>query len=347
MLTGINAGSDELWSYYDAMRNWYNSEMIFNDSRTMIRINVLMRFISFNTYFPHALIMTFLSFIGLTGLYNVFAKALQKKEFILMIGVYLLPSTLLWTSGMIKEAFLVFSIGSLIYVIEKCFHEKINFTKIGGIIFFSICLLYIKSYILIVIFPGILSWLVIKKINFNKFIITLSIHFFYFLLLFNVANFYTDQSIPLRLISKQNEFENLVVTEKANSVIQLPSIENSTVSVILNSPKGFFNTLMRPTLLESKNPLLLAAGLENALFLVCLILAIYYFFNNKNSNFSDLYFPALFFVVNMFVMIGLVTPIIGAIVRYKVPALPFLALLLISNIDFSKMNSRLSKLIQR
>ena len=104
---------------------------------------------------------------------------------------------------------------------------------------------------------------------------------------------------------------------------------------------------MRPTLLESKNPLLLAAGLENALILVCLILAIYFYFNKKNPMLSDLYFPALFFVVIIFVMIGLVTPIIGAIVRYKVPALPFLALLLISNIDFSKMNSRLSKLIQR
>jgi len=347
MLTGINAGSDELWNYYDAMRNWYNSEMIFNDSRTMIRINVLMRFVSFNTYFPHALMMTFLSFIGLTGLYNVFVKALQKKEYILMIGVYLLPSTLLWTSGMIKEAFLVFSIGSLIYVIDKCFYEKINFTKIVGIVFFSICLLYIKSYILIVIFPGILSWLVIKKIGLNKFLITLTIHFFYFLLLFNVANIYSDQSVPLRLINKQREFGNLVLTEKANSVIQLPSLENSTVSVILNSPKGFFNTLMRPTLLESKNPLLLAAGLENALILVCLILAIYFYFNKKNPMLSDLYFPALFFVVTMFVMIGLVTPIIGAIVRYKVPALPFLALLLITHINFRKINNSISKIAKR
>ena len=51
MFTGITANSRDLWHYYDTMHNWFNSEMIFNDSRTMIRLNVLFRFSTFGTYF--------------------------------------------------------------------------------------------------------------------------------------------------------------------------------------------------------------------------------------------------------------------------------------------------------
>lgn len=39
----------------------------------------------------------------------------------------------------------------------------------------------------------------------------------------------------------------------------------------------------------------------------------------------------------MFILTGLITPVMGAIVRYKVPALPFLMILLIQLIDKEKM----------
>jgi ABC-type polysaccharide/polyol phosphate export permease len=77
------------------------------------------------------------------------------------------------------------------------------------------------------------------------------------------------------------------------------------------------------------------------------MIAVYAYLGYKKGEVSDFFYPALFFVVTMFVMIGLVTPIIGAIVRYKVPALPFLALLLITHINFSKINNSISKIAKR
>jgi hypothetical protein len=39
----------------------------------------------------------------------------------------------------------------------------------------------------------------------------------------------------------------------------------------------------------------------------------------------------------MFILTGLITPVMGAIVRYKVPALPFLMILLVMLIDKEKL----------
>ena len=50
-----------------------------------------------------------------------------------------------------------------------------------------------------------------------------------------------------------------------------------------------------------------------------------------------LWFGVLFTII-LFSIIGLTTLVIGAIVRYKVPAMPFLFFILLSAIDFSKIS---------
>ena len=64
MLTGIDGRAPEIVPYYDVMKNWYNTDLIFNDSRTMIRINAFLRLFSMGTYFPHAVVMCFLAMLG-------------------------------------------------------------------------------------------------------------------------------------------------------------------------------------------------------------------------------------------------------------------------------------------
>ena len=153
MVTGFHAADNNLKPYYDSMLNWYNSEMIFNDSRTMIRLNALMRFFSLNAYYPHAIFMCFLSFVGLTGLFKVFSSEIKNKTRELIFGVYLLPSVMLWSSGVIKEAFLLFSIGMLLYYLKKIStNDGRNAKNIFALFFFSFCVLNIKSYILLLRF---------------------------------------------------------------------------------------------------------------------------------------------------------------------------------------------------
>src|SRR3954462_6566864 len=64
----------ELQAIREKMPIWNNSTGYFliMDSRTMIRLNALFRFVSFGYFYIHAIIMCFLSFTGLVYLYKLF-----------------------------------------------------------------------------------------------------------------------------------------------------------------------------------------------------------------------------------------------------------------------------------
>ena len=80
MLTGIGSDAPELKKYYDTMLNWYNTDLVFNDSRTMIRINAFLRLFSMGTYFPHAVLMCFLAMTGLTGIFRWLHRLAPTRE---------------------------------------------------------------------------------------------------------------------------------------------------------------------------------------------------------------------------------------------------------------------------
>ncbi len=331
MLTGYHAADKDLRPYYDSMLNWYNSEMIFNDSRTMIRLNALMRFFSLNTYYPHAIFMCFLSFIGLTGLFKIFAAETKNKNRELIFGVYLLPSVLLWSSGLIKEAFLLFSIGMLLYYLKKFSTTKgMTSRNAFALLFFIFCLLNIKSYILFAMLPGLVAYVWTQrfpKLPFFKFII---LHVFYFLVLFNLSHLFTHHPIPELLSNKQKEFYLVAAREKAQSIVTLPKIQPSLKSLAKAIPQAFLTTAFRPHLFEARNMMILFAAAENALFILLMLVTIIGFDRIQMQNAPPVFYLALFFTVIIFCLVGLVTPILGAIVRYKVPALPFFILLLIT-----------------
>ncbi|MBK9637961.1 MAG: hypothetical protein IPO63_09135 [Bacteroidetes bacterium] len=154
MLTGIDGRAPEILPYYDVMKNWYNTDLIFNDSRTMIRINAFLRLFSMGTYFPHAVVMCFLAMLGLTGIFRVANELIKGKSLLLMIIIFLLPSTLLWTSGMIKEAFLIFALGVLMYQISQALKlNDFSGKRISFMVISMMILLTVKAYVLFFNFP--------------------------------------------------------------------------------------------------------------------------------------------------------------------------------------------------
>ncbi len=343
MLTGFHAADKDLRPYYDSMLNWYNSEMIFNDSRTMIRLNAVIRFFSLNTYYPHAVFMCFLSFTGLTALFKIFSDEVKNKNYELIFGVYLLPSVLLWSSGVIKEAFLLFSIGMLLYYLKKVSrHEQRKWKNVTALLFFTFCVLNIKSYILFAMLPGLLAYAWTthsSSLSFFKFIV---VHAFYFLALFNFSHFFTHHPVPELLNNKQKEFYTVANREHAQSIIALPVINSGWKSVIRSLPSAFGITLFRPHLFEARNIMILFAAIENALIILLILFAILGFEKNQLIKAPPVFFLAIFFVLIMYCLIGLVTPILGAIVRYKVPALPFLILILITMFNRDTFKNRIA-----
>ncbi|MBI4929451.1 MAG: DUF2142 domain-containing protein [Bacteroidetes bacterium] len=121
----------------------------------------------------------------------------------------------------------------------------------------------------------------------------------------------------------------------AGSYIKIPLIEPTIPSIIKNAPLAFFNTAFRPHLLEAKNPLMIFSAIEN-IFILLFIFICMLFVSRKIQNRNMIYF-CFSITVLLFALIGLTTPILGAVVRYKIPALPFFLITFLLLLDKEKL----------
>lgn len=116
MLTGIDANNPQLMKYYTQMNFWikpYDFEII-NENKTLIRLNAFISLFSFHNYFIHVLVFVFLSFVGLFAIFKVLSQYLQHYTLILAIVIFLFPSTLFWSSAILKEAMVFFWLGFVV-----------------------------------------------------------------------------------------------------------------------------------------------------------------------------------------------------------------------------------------
>jgi apolipoprotein N-acyltransferase len=114
-----------------------------------------------------------------------------------------------------------------------------------------------------------------------------------------------------------------------NSAIQMDYLSEDIFSVLKAVPLGIINSLSRPWPLEIKNALFVPAMLENLILLVLLVVAVLQKVKNpvRSVNFIAFCFLFTFFLYSI---IGISTPILGALVRYKIPAMPFLVIAILS-----------------
>ena len=120
----------------------------------------------------------------------------------------------------------------------------------------------------------------------------------------------------------------------SGSLIHTDKLDGGIVSFILHLPKAFYYAMFKPFLFSSRNPLLLVSGIENFFVLLMIIVAI--LFRKKQFNSNLVAFGATAsFVILLFV--GITTPVMGAIVRYKIPALVLLMISVLALVDIQRI----------
>ncbi|MBI4947223.1 MAG: hypothetical protein HY840_12585 [Bacteroidetes bacterium] len=121
----------------------------------------------------------------------------------------------------------------------------------------------------------------------------------------------------------------------AGSNIKIPLLDGTFFSIVKNSPLAFFTVSFRPHILESKNPLMLVSALENIFIIVFICICI--LFSIKQITNRHLLYFCLCIAVLLFVLIGITTPILGTVVRYRIPGLPFLLIGFLFLLDKEKL----------
>jgi hypothetical protein len=347
MVTGIGGDAPHLYKYYDTCCFWIKdfNYGLFNDNRTVIRFNAIVRLFSAGNFHIHTLFMSFISFAGLWGIFKVFEnnisnlKELFLKKWLLVFVIFFFPSVYFWTSGVLKEGILMFAFGMLVYHFYGFIETGNRVKHILWVIISVLLLLISKFYILVAALPGLLFVTIISYSGNSKFYLKLFLSVSVFIMVAWFSGKILGIDFPAILAKKQNDFVAYINSlQYVGSKIDIPALKPEFKNIMANSPAAFFRTLFRPTVFEATNMMMLSAALENTLIIILLTGSIL-FFTVKNLKNPWLWFSLLFVLV-LFTLSGLTTPVLGALVRYKTPALPFLGVAIIYLTDFEKIRSK-------
>ncbi|MBF9237551.1 hypothetical protein I2I05_09110 [Hymenobacter sp. BT683] len=113
---------------------------------------------------------------------------------------------------------------------------------------------------------------------------------------------------------------------------EYPALRPTIESFVAHAPLAVANTLTRPWLGESRLPMYVVAGLENALLLGLLLLAVIGVGRGRGGCLPfELGLGLAIFCLILAFLIGLTTPNLGSLNRYRSELMPFLVLLLLQN----------------
>ncbi len=349
MLSGIGDQTNEIsTTYYMKMNTWHKSYdyIVRNDNRTMVRINAFFMMFSFGSLFVHKLFFMILGLIGFFWIFKTLHPENPLKNRLLFYTMMFFPSLVFWTASITKEAVLVFALGGFLYFLKKLIMNPHTLTPYLLLPVFLYMLVSVKIYVLLCLIPVIfaLFWALKanKPLHFLKFLIITAA---YITILWNFHHIIPGMNFVETFVRKQHDFIYFARSVQAGSLIDVDMLSPSLWSFISSAPLAFFTLLFRPFFFDAKNVFMVVVSVENLLF-VCFVFFILLSLS-RTFKAQPIFWASVFFSVFFFSVIGLATPVLGAVVRYKIIGYPFMFFVLISLASEERMKKYLKGFLKK
>ncbi len=296
----------------------------WNDLKANILIKIVSVFNLFSRgdYYINSLFFNFIVFFGHVALYKLFIRIFANREKLIIIGCFLLPSTLYFSSGIHKDGLVFLLLSVMIYLIFDALQEnKITLKRLLLVILILVLLFLIRHFIFIALVPALLAWIIAAKAKWRPVLVFPAVYLIFSLLLFNIDKV-VKQVKPLDIIvAKQTEYLNLPVS---NTEIELISLQPSALSFAKNTPEAFNHLLLRPYVWEMPVKSILPISIELVIYQILFLLFIF-FHRKKTAGSSNtvLYF-LIGFTLSVFLLTGYIVPNLGSIARYRSLYLPLI-----------------------
>ncbi len=118
------------------------------------------------------------------------------------------------------------------------------------------------------------------------------------------------------------------------STIAMEQLQPNYTSLFKTAPSAIYNSLCKPGFMSAKSIFERISGLENTLVLLFLLICTAWCRTGMDKNLFSLCF---FVSITILFLIGYTTPVAGAIMRYKVPVMPFILMCGIIIFDITKI----------
>lgn len=339
VLFGI-ADHNTSWYFFDADTAWPPHYLWKgNNTRFVISISSFFTTLGGRAFMPATILLAIFSYLGIWKLFLLFNEHFPHVSKHMAIAILFVPSVLFWGSGMMKDTYTLAASAWIVYNVFMIFIKK---EKIPINIFLSllngIIILTIKPYIFVALFPGIVIWVFyyrIKKIKSKiakVFFVPLMLLISFIIIsagLSSMEGMLGDYSSIDKATKKAQIIQEDLLREEqyGSNNYYIGQLDGSLAGLAKLAPLAVFSGMYRPFLWEARNPVMIISGLEN----FCLfMLSIYLLVKLKIIGFFRLIFSdpllifsmlfALFFLFG----VGIASTNFGALVRYKIPAMPFL-----------------------
>lgn len=246
LLTGIGETSALTEKYLYMTKYWSAGDLtIINDSKNVIRVQSVIHFFSNGWMYIHLAIMCLITLIGLNNFYLAFKNHIQIPEKKLYWILLLIPSTIFWTSSILKEPILFFGMSLFVWALLV---QSSKLKKSCAFIISLFIMLAFKPYILVCLILALLCYLVYRYIFNYRMVITV-ISIIVFPVLSGIILIKPKEMVVNYLTRKQFDFVNVgkgglhVIADSNFYYFQPKQYKNLFISkdfVVLKSPSDAF-----------------------------------------------------------------------------------------------------------
>ncbi len=333
--------TDSLPSVYEnGLGDFFGSSYSFwNDLRNNILIKTMgfLNIFSRGNYYINSLFFSVVGFFGHVALFRIFKHIYPKQHWAIIIGCFLLPSTIYFTSLIGKDMMVFTALSFFCYSLYFLLEDKCSTKRIFFLILFFITVLLIRNFIAVILLPCALAWFVSTKFTIKP----LKVFGAFFLFAFTgivLSQFLSEKYNPLKIVvEKQQAFFALGI---AKSQYQNDTLQPTIKSFIVSAPTALRHSFLSPYPAEFDNIYLNELAAEIILYFL-LFLMMLIFKNHKNNTNKNFIIFALIFTTLIFLFTGYITTNAGALVRYRSIYFPFLILPILCNINWVRIRKKI------
>jgi hypothetical protein len=327
-------------AYENGLGDFFGSSKSFwNDLRNNILIKSMgvLNIFSRGNYFINSLFFNFFGFIGHIALYRVFKAVYPKQKWAIIIGCFLLPSTLYFTSIVSKDIIIFTALSVFCYCLYNGLQNRFTIKRIIFLVLSFFTILLIRNFIAAILLPCSFAWFISVQYNTKPIKIFGSLIIGAFLLVL-LTQFLPEKYNPLQIIvSKQQAFFSLGV---ATSQYQNDTLQTNIKSIVSATPRALRHSFLSPYPTEFDNIYLNGFAVEILCFLLLFVLSFIYPLKNKTNTFI---IYGIVFTSIIFLFTGYITTNAGSLVRYRSIYLPFLIVPILCSIDWKRLGTKLKK----
>jgi len=331
-------GIEKTYKQYFRIRQLGLNYFVFKgDGRAMfvVRVAGLLLIMAGGSIFAAGFVVSLFCYIALWKVYKLFVLyyPIFKKQ--LSYTVLYIPSVVFWGSGILKDPITLGALCLLVFYFHAVMKKENLIGAIIWCIVSSFLIISIKPYIFNAFLIGMGCWVLSNYLVKIKSVVLRALIFPILLVLagglvvlsLNTFSDNTGQYSVDKVMDEAAVVQNdLKQDYYGGHRFDIGSFEPTVAGITGKAPVAIAATLFRPFVWEADNPFILMSALESLIVLVFTLMAL---FRIKILNLQGILLknPLLFFsfVFSLFFAfsVGLTTANFGALVRYKIPLMPF------------------------